>query len=244
MPVHVLIATRLEDAHAFLDALTPAIDDAALGAPVCWHPPGAFPPLPEPWTTLATAFPAVPDAAPADGAAHPCFLLLDPRVSLIGQLETLRDWLAANHIELARIITLVDCAAAAGSDELRRWLDAAIHFSDAVLLGRRNDTPAQWVAEFRRHYEKACYPCSFHLLRKDSRVEGPAVLLHPDTRRLSQVFDRADDPEESTAFQIEASFDPQEEDSLLPPEADPYFATLPSGQRRRPLPDISPWVSW
>jgi hypothetical protein len=142
--------------------------------------------------------------------------------------EALKSWMQLSNRSLARILTIVDCAKAAEHGRLRTWLEAWIHFSDAVLLNNRDNVSQKWLQEFEKHFHKLCYPCRFFNVKK-GRLRNPAEALEPEPRRISLYFD-----------ELEPIEDDDMEEGELPEDLaeDPYVARLESGQRAKPLPPI------
>ena len=68
------------------------------------------------------------------------------------------------------------------------WFEACIHFSDIVLLNRREGVDNRWLRDFEAKYKKACNPARFLLLKR-GRVANPPDVLDPQARRLSLYFD-------------------------------------------------------
>jgi hypothetical protein len=63
-------------------------------------------------------------------------------------------------------------------------------------------------------------------------VKNPALILAPEARRVSQVFDE----------EIELADETDEEAEAARPENDRYFAWKPGGFRVMTLPDISKFI--
>jgi hypothetical protein len=145
-------------------------------------------------------------------------------------MEALKVWTDHNACRLARIITLVHADFLSKESRALPWFDACIHFSDVVLLGRREEAGNRWVRDFTEGYAKACNPARFLLLKK-GRVGNPAEVLDPHARRLSLYFDELI-PIEDDEFEDEH----QPEDT----RPDPYIERLESGRRAKPIPDLSP----
>lgn len=213
---------------------------------------------------LAAAEPAVPEDAdlpvagrwsltgetvdvtlPAD-ASH-VFLLLDGGENPVDQLEGIAKWLRNAPCELARVLCVVDCALVEKNAELSTWYDACIHFSDVVLFGRRDGVANKWMSDFRRRYTDQRMPCLFELI-KGGRVKNPALLLEPEARRLSHVFDidewagiSLEDVEIGTGEgdEDEGTLSVEDLDPDDMPEVDPYFERKPGGYRVINLPQIS-----
>ncbi|MFH1496311.1 MAG: hypothetical protein ABII82_00665 [Verrucomicrobiota bacterium] len=175
------------------------------------------------------------------------FLLLNGRENPVDQIEALAAWLPNAACELARVLCVVDCTLAEKHADLLAWYDACIHFSDVVLLGRREGVANKWMSDFRRRYAEQRMPCLFEMI-KAGRVKNPALLLDPEARRLSHVFD-ADDWAGISLHDVEIGTGDGEEDGealsaeeLDPddmPEVDPYFERKPGGYRVRTLPQIT-----
>lgn len=165
------------------------------------------------------------------------FILLDPRIPQIPQLEKIAGDLRKCLIEPVKVVTCVDCEAAESSPQLRAWLEADIYYSDIVLLGNRLNASKSFVRDFQKTYEKNCYPCLFLFLKGKGVPSQPLEILTPDTRRLSQLFDLPENtPDEIPGLVIESSCDLDVDD----PESDPYRAPDPEeGQARMTIPAIS-----
>jgi hypothetical protein len=156
-------------------------------------------------------------------------LIVAPGLAHPGDMaEAVKAWLAQSGRSLARILTIVDCAKAAEHGRLRTWLEAWIHFSDAVLLNHRESVSQKWIQEFEKHFHKLCYPCRFFNVKK-GRLRNPAEALEPEPRRISLYFDELEPIEEDDMDDEERPGDLAE---------DPYVARLESGQRAKPLPPI------
>ncbi len=120
------------------------------------------------------------------------FFLAHGRESPVDAVEGIREWMAGKPVALARILTLVHCGRLHAHEKLRAWYDACIHFSDAVLLGSRQDVPGRWVEDFVQSHRKANFPCLFRYVKKD-RIDRVAEVLLPEARRISLAFE---DPED------------------------------------------------
>ena len=116
------------------------------------------------------------------------------------------------------------------------WYDCCIHFSDVVLLANRHGVSNKWVDKFKERYTKQYYPCLFDFVKK-GRVANPSLILYSEVRRMTKLFDDADefvfddDDEEDQPFE-------GEEANAGDLRKDPYFAKRVSGQRQNPVPDI------
>jgi hypothetical protein len=185
--------------------------------------------------------------APAPGSTH-VFIVLDGRVNPVDQLEALKPWLAAHALPVARILTVVHCQLAEKHPALLAWFDACIHFSDIVLLNRREGVANKWLSDFRSRYEDQYLPCLIEFV-KGGRVKNPVALLDPVARRLSQYFDPTEwDGLDLEGVEIGESDDEDGENSrplakteLDPddqPPVDPWLERDAAGRRKRPVPDI------
>ncbi|MCH8474409.1 MAG: hypothetical protein LAT55_04180 [Opitutales bacterium] len=168
--------------------------------------------------------------------------LEDPR-DLLEKLPTLLD---AQGLSLGRILTSVNCQLLHANESLRPWFEACIHFSDYVFLANRNGVPDKWVREYQKHFEKECYPCHFELLRKTG-VKNPALVLHPEARRLSHFFDVSPDeirqnlddlPDDlpEIVYEGEDQEDPEDEEEAEEFAEDLYLRRNLSGRREITLP--------
>lgn len=184
-----------------------------------------------------------------EGATH-VFILADGRTNPVDQVEAIHTWLPSAGLELGRIITVVNCQFASTHPELLRWYDACVHFSDVVLLGQREDVPNKWISDFVARYRKQHFPCLIELVKK-SGLENPALILEPQARRMSMLFDTEDawtvPGDADTVIEDEADDDEEEAgrsaDDIDDPDliggVDPYIERLAgSGRRAREIPDI------
>ncbi len=167
-----------------------------------------------------------------EGTTH-FFFVADGRRNPVDQMEAFYHWSQEHDLELARIITVVHCGLAHDNPDLKKWYDACIHFSDYVLLNRREGISEKWIKAFQDRYRKAFYPCIFEIVKK-GRVKNPTLVLDPLPRRMSQLFDD----------NVDLEIDLGEEDVADQEEKiDPYLDRLPSGKRARDIPDIAPYLS-
>lgn len=143
--------------------------------------------------------------------------------------EAFKAWTTHNGCSVARIITVVHSAFLKAQPAAQAWFDACIHFSDVVLLARREDVDNQWINEFQSRYRKACLPCMIELVSK-GRTKNPLAVLDPHARRLSLFFDELIPIEED-------EFDDEEKPEDTRP--DRYIERNESGQRSYPVPDIT-----
>ena len=99
-------------------------------------------------------------AAVASDVTH-LFILSDGRADPMDQVEALSKWLPLTPFDLGRIITVVNCTLLSKNAPLMRWYDACIHFSDVVLLNRREEPGNKWVSEYVARLEKDSLPCHY-----------------------------------------------------------------------------------
>lgn len=178
------------------------------------------------------------------GATH-VFFVADGRRNPVDQIEAAKAWIDAGHAGLASILCVVNCQLIEKHHELLPWYDACIHFSDVVLLNRREGVANKAVSDFRSRYLKKFYPCLFEFVR-DGRVANPSMILSPVARRMAHLFD--EEPELPEGVEIvdeepvdededaEADLGDEEEDE------DPYLARRQGGRRVIELPDIAKFL--
>lgn len=175
------------------------------------------------------------------------FLLADPLGDTVTQVEDLKPWLAARGAELARVFTVVDCQLAEKHPVLMQWFEACIHFSDVVLMTRREGVANKWVSDFTRHFTEQFFPCLFIQVKKTG-LPNPALVLEPQPRRVSQYFE--EDYVDLSDVVIETGDDeaeegervePGEEDGVIPPES--YFERLRGGRRVREVPAVRDYLA-
>lgn len=192
----------------------------------------------ERWTWTAPDLPAVPLAS-----AGTVFLLTDPKVSVVDQLEAAKPWLAANGGEIGRVLCVVDCQLAEREPALRGWYEACIHFSDVVFLARREGVANKWLSDFIAHFTSQFYPCHFIPVKK-SGVENPALVLDPQPRRVSQYFEQTDE-----LAGLDIAIEDEDEEDVDDEEADedadkidPYLERMRSGRRVKEVPDLRKYL--
>jgi hypothetical protein len=177
-----------------------------------------------------------PDLA---GATH-VFLFTDGRRNPVDQVEAFQAWLAASGGELARILCVIHCGLVTRHKELLAWYDACVHFADVVLLNRREGVPNKWMSDFQGRYAAQFLPCLFELV-KAGRVENPALILEPQARRMSHVFD--EEPNwEVTSADGEEEDEADEEEITAQPEEDPYLQRRAGGRRVKEIPDVADFL--
>ncbi|MFZ9682141.1 MAG: hypothetical protein ACO3DQ_02905 [Cephaloticoccus sp.] len=184
------------------------------------------------WTEHGTINADLPE-----GATH-VFFINDGRMNPVDQVEALKPWIEAHGAELGRVICVVDCRLAAANPGLLAWYDACVHFSDVVLLNRREEVENKWLSEFQRRYADQFFPCLFELVKKD-RVKNALVVLDPIARRISQYFEA----EPEWAFESDDDEDAAEEEEVeLNAVEDPYLERRAGGRRVKEIPDITAFL--
>lgn len=177
-------------------------------------------------------------ALPED-ATH-VFFVTDGRTNPVDQIEVFKAWVEAQGGELARVICVVNCQLAEKHSAMLAWYEACIHFSDVVLLNRREGVENKWLSDFQNHFKKQYIPALFELV-KDGRVKNPGLVLEPQARRISHVFDEEQDWIFTNAEGEEVEEDEEtegDEEIEATPEVDPYFERRAGGQRVKVIPDV------
>ena len=178
------------------------------------------------------------DAELPNGVVGPVFFVLNGRVNPVDQVEAFQAWLPTQSAELGRIICVVDCGLAQGNPALLAWYDACAHFSDVVLLNRREGVDSKWIRDFQARFKDQCYPCLIEFVRA-GRVRNPALILEPCALRISQAFE--DEPAwvaRDGSSEDDAGEEGDDEVEMVLAE-DPYFARRPGGRRVKEIPDIA-----
>ena len=221
-----------------LDAADPVLVLAAEGEPDC---PALEKLAARPHTEVRRwkwTPPELPDQELPSGGS--IFFLADAAADPLSQIEALKPWLVRHGAELARIFCFIDCQFAEKNPPLRPWYDALVHFSDVVFLTNREGVANKWLSDFLGRFEDQFIPSHFIHLKKGG-VPNPALVLVPETRRLTQYF------EEEEPLGIEIGTDEDEdgedaepdEDAILP---EPYFVRDRRGRREKELPDIRKYL--
>ncbi len=172
------------------------------------------------------------------------FFVTDGRSNPVDQLEVCKAWLEAQGGELGRILCVVNCALAEKHPSLLAWYEACVHFSDVVLLTRREGVANKWLSDFRKHFDDLFYPCLFELV-KEGRVKNPALVLDPLARRMSHAFDVDQDWvfTDSEGDEIDEDEESEgEEDVEVTAAVDPYFVRDMAQRREKKIPDIAKFL--
>jgi hypothetical protein len=177
------------------------------------------------------------------GASH-VFFITDGHTNPVEQIEVFKTWVAAQGGEVARVLCVVNCQLAEKNPPLLAWYEACVHFSDVVLLTRREGVANKWLSGFLGHFEKQFYPCLFELV-KGGRVKNPPLVLDPLARRMSHVFDADQEwvftnTEGEEIDEDEETEGDEEVEAKL--EEDIYFARDAAGRRAKRIPDIAKFL--
>jgi hypothetical protein len=172
------------------------------------------------------------------------FFVTHGRENPVDQVEVFKAWLEAQGGELARVFCIVDVQLAEKNPPLLAWYEACVHFADVVLLNKREGVENKFVSEFLGHFKKLYYPCLFEMV-KDAQVKNPALILEPQARRMTHVFDE----EQNWIFtdaegeEIDEQEETDDEDEVeVKPEEDPYFERLNGGRRLKVIPKIAEFL--
>ena len=195
------------------------------------------------------------------GATH-VFFVTDGRQNPVDQLEALQKWVPSVQAEVGRVLTVVNCRLAEQNPPLIAWYEACIHFSDVALLNQREGVANKWMSEFQLRFKDLCYPCLFEIV-KAGRVKNPLLVLDPQARRMSHLFDIDewtgldlegvefgtedeegvelvdDQPEKKAGKGKEAA---EDDDDDWKPQVDPYFQLRLGGRREQEIPDIAKYL--
>ena len=220
----------------------PSPADGKLGAVAAWRLvalPVHHGPRPDPSDEPPEPLHVI-EAEPPEEATH-LFFVTDGRRNPVDQIEAFKAWLAGRNVELAHILCVVNCHLAEQHPKLAHWYDACIHFSDIVLLTRREGVANKWVSDFQARYEEQFYPCLFEIV-KGGRVRNPALILEPRALRISHAFDPEPewifrDAEGEVVDEDEVTEDDEEEVTATQ-AVDPYFVRRIGGRREKEVPDI------
>ena len=186
---------------------------------------------------------AIVGTLPVD-ATH-VFFITDGTRNPVDQIEVFKAWIAAQNGELARVLCVVNSQLAEKHPALLAWYEACVHFADVVLLNKREGVANKWMSDFLAHFKKLYYPCHFEMV-KESRVQNPPLILEPQARRMSHVFDEEQDwiftnAEGEEIDEQEETGDDNEEIEAKPAE-DPYFERRNGGRRVKEIPDIAKYL--
>ena len=158
------------------------------------------------------------------------FLLCSPEDDPRPLLEATAIALQESSMELSRIFTIVDCHQLCERPLLKAYYELCLHFSDVFLLGNRSEVSKKWVQGYIDELKKKAVPTRVEYLKPKGKIDKVSELLFPEARRVSQIFDPIDGPEErGLIIESLAQEDDleNEEDTvdidLRNPEDDPYL---------------------
>ncbi len=149
-------------------------------------------------------------------------------------VEAFHGWLPESGCELGRVVTVLHSDLAIGNKDAFPWFECCIHFSDVVLLSRREKVGNKEIKVFLDRYEEACFPCLWEYVKK-GRVGNPSLVLDTQPRRISRIFDVPEVFEDDDE-------DEWEEDIAGDVTKDPYLKTVSGGKRAKELPDIGTFL--
>lgn len=176
--------------------------------------------------------------APAPPVGGTLFLLAPGDGDPADAIEAFQGWLRKSRAELARILAVIDCRLGAEEPSLAPWFECVVHFSDVVLLSRREGISPKWPQDFVKKFESLHYPCMFEYLKK-GKVVNPQRVLDPVARRMALMFDDIDAVDQ---LDIDPDNLPDEPIDLIAPE-DEWLLRNDGGQRMKRLPDIGPFLT-
>ena len=150
------------------------------------------------------------------------FFIAPASIDLADVIEGLKGWLDKNECQLTRIITVIDCKSLSEDNSQNCWYDAAVHFSDMVLLNRREGVSEKWIKDMVTEKKEHFRTTRFELVKKN-KVKNPNDILDSQTYRTSLFFD-------DLIFIEEDEFE-----DLLPEDRkeDPYIERLENGKRAK-----------
>ena len=187
-------------------------------------------------------------AAELPAEARIVFFIADGRANPVDQIEWLRPWMAGQGLELGRVLTVMHCQLASEHKRLLAWYDACVHFSDVLLLHRREGVPNKWFSELKSRLHKLCLPTLIETVKK-GRVANPALVLDPQARRVSHWFDEADEWTSMIDADTEIVIEDDEGEELEDGEMDeldyedPYLARHSGGRRKKEIPNVRDFLS-
>ena len=147
------------------------------------------------------------------------FMFLSHEISIADQLEAILRFQKSNdQITMGRILLFIHAPVLLEEiTSFQEWLDAVVHFSDAILFVGRTNQNALAIKTLQERYTSMRYPLENYILAK--RNNPWSRILDPSPRRISHIFD---------------DIELLDEDDY--PENDRYLKKLPSGERERSIP--------
>jgi hypothetical protein len=239
MRVFLVMGTHLPEIRQCVNHLSGAEETAGaiefhVPAGLDWQPEAGQRAQLKPYDPEKAAWVFDPDGADT------VFILLDPRLNPVDQLECLAEDLRKCLIEPVKILTCVDCEVVEREARAKSYYEACIYYSDVALLGNRAKVAKSFTRDYQKQFERSCFPCLFMFLKGPGNPDDAVEILTPGTRRITQLFDvREAHPEpELPGMVIEASCDLDLEEE----EADPYRNPLDPASGTAPIPDVSDLV--
>ena len=149
------------------------------------------------------------------------FMFLSHEISMADQLEAILRFQNSNdQTTMGRILLFIHAPVLLEEiTSFQEWLDAVVHFSDAIIYVDRTNENASAIKILQERYTSMRYPLENYILAK--RNNPWSRILDPSPRRISHIFD-----------DIELL---EEEDY---PKNDRYLKKSPSGERERTIPLI------
>lgn len=174
------------------------------------------------------------DLSVAEGAEL-VFITADGEADPTNLVEAFHAWLPESGCELGRVVTVLHCDLAVRQKVAFDWFECCIHFSDIVLLSRREKVSNKEMKLYLDHYEEECYPCLWEYVKK-GRVSNPSLVLDTQPRRITRIFD------EPEFFDDDEEEDELEEDIAGDVTKDRFLKQASGGRRAVELPDIGEFV--
>lgn len=168
-------------------------------------------------------------------SAELLFIVADGLADPADVVEAFHSWLPGSGCELGRIVTVLHCDLAVRQKVAFDWFECCIHFSDIVLLSRREKVSNKEMKLFLDRYEEECYPCLWEYVKK-GRVSNPSLVLDTQPRRISRVFD------EPEVFEDDQEEDELEEEIAGDVTKDRFLKRGSGGRRAVELPDIGAFL--
>lgn len=167
------------------------------------------------------------------------WVITDGRSDPRDALEELVQAYQKDRFPLNRIILILNLGLLHQQASLRQWYEACLHFSDVALVVNWTHLPAKWVRDWEMDYKRSHNPCLLVKVGKKGLTQ-PDLILYPEARRLTQIFEEEDAPGEDLDLVLEEGApDEEEEDGA----ADPWLERLSGGGRKRHLPGIAKFLS-
>lgn len=116
------------------------------------------------------------------------FVVADGLADPTNFIEGFHAWLPESGCELGRVATVLHCDLAVRQKVAADWFECCIHYSDVVLLAKRENVGNKEMKAYLDHFEEQCYPCLWEYVKK-GRVSNPSLVLDTQARRISRIFD-------------------------------------------------------